>query len=115
MLTATIEGKMLTLRASRDFRRELIELVRRGANEGRIMMEIGEALHEEWEFIAPEDIGALTDSPILAESKDVERHEEYGFIIDVGRVAWYPGYAMACPWTELVKTGKVEFNIAGGA
>ena len=44
-----------------------------------------------WEMVPPEDIGALTAAPIL--SDDVLRDEE-GIAVEVGRVYWYPDYAV---------------------
>ena len=44
-----------------------------------------------WEMVPPEDIGALTAAPIL--SDDILRNEE-GSVVEVGRVYWYPDYAV---------------------
>lgn len=72
---------------------------------------ISEALHEQWEFINPEEIGALTNSPILAKSDEIVRDEETGEITSVGTVAWYPQYEVTCPWSRLVDYGEVVFSI----
>ena len=42
-----------------------------------------------WEIVPPQEIGALTSSPIL--SDEVERDDE-GKVREVGRVYWYPDY-----------------------
>jgi hypothetical protein len=44
-----------------------------------------------WEMVPPEDIGALTTAPIL--SDDIRRDED-GNVAEVGRVFWYPDYAV---------------------
>ena len=44
-----------------------------------------------WEMVPPEDIGALTASPIL--SDEILRDDE-GRIVEAGRVYWYPDYAV---------------------
>lgn len=51
-----------------------------------------------WEMVPPEDIGALTADPIL--SDDVLRDEE-GRLVEVGRVYWYPDYAVRDEIEEL--------------
>lgn len=72
---------------------------------------ISEALHEKWEFVLPEDIGALTASPILAKSDEIVRDEDTGEITSVGTVAWYPQYEVTCPWSRLIDNGEVVFAI----
>ena len=44
-----------------------------------------------WELVPPQDIGALTDAPIL--SDQIERNDE-GDVMHAGRVYWYPQYAV---------------------
>ena len=51
-----------------------------------------------WEMVPPEDIGALTAAPIL--SDDILRDEE-GRVTEVGRVYWYPNYAVRDEIEEL--------------
>lgn len=48
-------------------------------------------------YIKPEDIGALTDAPIL------------GF---KGNIYWFPDYAVINELNQLKETGKVEFQLA---
>lgn len=59
-----------------------------------------------WELIAPEDIGALTDSLIF--SQDVER-DDWGKILKVGDVYWFPDYMIRSPALELARHGFVIF------
>ncbi len=47
----------------------------------------------EFEFILPEDIGALTDAPIISDGENVW---------------WFPDYMITDPWA-LLKQGRVEF------
>ena len=51
-----------------------------------------------WEWVNPEDIGALTASPIIR-SPD-------------GKVYWFPNYAVTCELEELLEHGEVQFNLA---
>jgi hypothetical protein len=44
-----------------------------------------------WEMVPPEDIGALTAAPIL--SDEIVRDED-GRVVEVGRVYWFPDYAV---------------------
>jgi len=53
-----------------------------------------------WEMVAPEEIGALTSSPIL--SDEVHRDQE-GELADVGQVYWYPEYQVRDEIEELRK------------
>lgn len=71
---------------------------------------VAEALRGEWEFIRPEDIGAMTDSPLLARSDTIVRDDE-GNLVEVGRVAWFPDYAMHNPWMDLIMHGRVTFEL----
>lgn len=60
-----------------------------------------------WEFIAPEDIGALTAAPILSE--DVTRDDQ-GNLVSVGRVYWFPEYAITDEIEELRHRATVTFQ-----
>ena len=55
----------------------------------------------------PEEIGALTDAPIL--SDDIEYDDE-GEVVRVGVVYWYPQYDVADPVAQLLASGSVEFE-----
>src|SRR5687767_457297 len=59
-----------------------------------------------WEWIAPEEIGALTDAPILSDS--VERDDQ-GRLMKVGDVYWFPNYQVESAVQTLHDTGKVTF------
>ena len=47
-------------------------------------------------FVKPEDVGALTSSPII-QAKN-------------GDVWWFPGYMIDDPWQELKNKGRVIFD-----
>ena len=59
-----------------------------------------------WEFIRPEEIGALTSAPIL--SDDAKRNDQ-GELTDVGNVYWFSDYAVTCEIEELLAKGQVAF------
>lgn len=63
------------------------------------------------DFVLPEHIGALTDSPIFAEGfffdDDNNPHLE-----DDAKVWWFPDYAIRDPWAELRNKGRVDFTRA---
>ncbi len=61
------------------------------------------------EQVQPEDIGALTDAPILAEVLEVD---EDGKPVEIARVWWFPQYELRNPWEDLARTGRVEFTEA---
>ncbi len=60
-----------------------------------------------WSWVRPEEIGALTDAPIL--SDDIEYDDE-GEVVRVGAVYWYPRYDVADPVAQLLANGSVEFE-----
>jgi hypothetical protein len=60
-----------------------------------------------WELVPPEDIGALTAAPIL--SDDISRNEE-GRVTEVGRVFWYPDYAVRDEIEEIRKNLVLLFQ-----
>jgi hypothetical protein len=61
------------------------------------------------EWIAPEEIGALTNAPIL--SDDVER-DDYGNLLSVTTLYWFPNYQILSEVRELYERGYVEFELA---
>lgn len=109
-IKATRNGMRLKLSADNAARSELADMLR--ISYARAEQFIGECLHESWEFIQPEQVGALTSSPILADCHDIYRDDDSGELLGVGDVAWFPNYAVRCPWAELARTGRVVFDIA---
>lgn len=109
MLNAELNqiNKTLTLTIDGDDQEELIELLEASYNQAEAFM--GDLLHEQWAFISPESIGALTDAPILC--NDVS-YDDNGDEVVNGVVAWYPNYMVSCPWDELADTGMVVFTVA---
>ena len=59
-----------------------------------------------WEFIKPEDIGALTACPYIF-SNDAW-HDDQGVLKQVDTIYWYPDYSVADPVTDLVEKGYTE-------
>jgi hypothetical protein len=75
---------------------------------------IAEWLHEKYEFIRPEEIGALTDAPILVDCDSLDYSDDTGerVILDDATVYWFPDYAVRDPWQELKTRGRVSFRKA---
>lgn len=71
--------------------------------DGALEILLEDHLGNGWKMVAPEEIGALTSSPIL--SDEVERDEE-GELADVGRVYWFPEYQV-CDEIEELRTKLV--------
>jgi len=63
MLNIKKLGNGMRLTLGNEGRAELAEALRDGYARGESL--VGEWLHEAFEFIRPEEIGALTDAPIL--------------------------------------------------
>jgi hypothetical protein len=59
-----------------------------------------------WSLLQPEDIGALTEAPILSEEVD---YDGQGHVDQVGTVYWYPQYEVFDPIGQLLTNGFVEF------
>jgi hypothetical protein len=51
-----------------------------------------------WEWVKPEDIGALTSAPILRSPR--------------GTLYWFPAYAITCEIEEMLANGEVVFSRA---
>ncbi len=120
MIRATVAGGALILTADNEGRAELADAFREGLRSdgpcGYVRAEsvVMEALHEQWEFIAPEEIGALTDAPILADCDGLEwSGDDQGRIVRPDAVvAWFPDYMIRDPWRELANRGRVAFEVA---
>ena len=61
-----------------------------------------------WEFVDPEEIGALTDALILTD--DCERDEEWN-LIQIGRVWAYGMYAIHGYITPLLEDGEMVWEV----
>lgn len=63
----------------------------------------------DWNFLHPDDIGALTDAPLL--SNEVERDDNYE-ITNVGRIFWHERYQIESAVEALLTAGWVWFPLA---
>jgi hypothetical protein len=59
-------------------------------------------LENGWEWITPEEIGALTDAPIIS---DEATRDDYGNLSELGRVFWYSSYMILDPVEEMKGDG----------
>lgn len=100
-------GLRLTL--GNEGRSELAAALRDGYYRGEGL--ICEWLRDELEVIRPEEIGALTDAPILCECGGIE-YSDYGDrqVRDDASVFWFPAYETRDPWSELASKGRVFFS-----
>jgi hypothetical protein len=99
-LRKTDDGN-LSIALTRNGRRELATIVEERDAHGihaALVALLEDHLCNGWEMVPPEDIGALTAAPIL--SDDILRDEE-GRVTEVGRVFWYPDYAVRDEIEEL--------------
>jgi hypothetical protein len=58
-----------------------------------------------WEWLLPEEVGALTDAPTI--SDDTER-DDTGELVSVGSVYAYMDYQVFNPVTQLLKYGSIS-------
>lgn len=112
MLNAKDTGKALRLTLGNEGRAELADALREGYSRAESLM--SEWLHESFEFIRPEEIGALTDSPILCDCDGLD-YPATGDreIREDAKVYWFPDYMIRDPWQMLASRGRVEFVKAG--
>lgn len=61
-----------------------------------------------YDFVDPEEVGALTDAPILG----IVSHDDNGELTGIEKLWWYPNYAVTDPVAELKEKGKVVFTKA---
>jgi hypothetical protein len=59
------------------------------------------------DWIYPEDVGALTNSPIIS---DVAEYNDQGELISCDYLWWFPNYQVTDLIKELFKTGKLVFT-----
>lgn len=109
-IRATLRNNTVLLTADNESRAELADLLR-NYGDSHAEMYVADELHEKWEFIAPEAVGALTDSPLLAECDGLDRDDD-GELIAVGKVCWFPNYMITSPWEQLRNRGRTVFALA---
>lgn len=63
-------------------------------------------LTNRWSLVRPEDVGALTNAPILSEDIDTD---DQGNVRSVGTVYWYPQYDVSDPVAKLPQNGYIDF------
>jgi hypothetical protein len=112
MRTQILANGDLLITAGNAARQALADAYRRGGYqqaEGEVVEYLSST--SELALIPPENIGALTDAPILAEAEypnDGSGPVPY----DDAPVYWFPDYAIRDPWEELKNKGRVEFQRA---
>ena len=90
-------------------RREFVEIERERNRAGiasALHLLLEDHLSNGWEWIAPEEIGALTSAPIL--SDEAER-DEFGQIVAVRRLFWFPDYAVVDEIRQFKRTLLLTF------
>lgn len=65
--------------------------------------------NDSFDWLRPEEIGALTDAPIIAQ--DVERNDT-GELVSTGAIFWYPQYETTDEISELMERGRLIFTRA---
>lgn len=115
-IRARIKGNALIITADNESRADLADAYRDQSNYGGCIKAeslVGDGLHEKWEFIQPEDVGALTDAPILCDADGLDYPDDGGRIVrNDAKVAWFPNYMVTDPWEVLRNTGRVTFTLA---
>ena len=89
-----------------DGRQEIVELQELPEEEAMSTLLEDHMANSSWEWLAPEEIGALTSAMIL--TCDAERDDE-GKLERVGRVYWDSSYQVQSTVEELAKSGRVTW------
>lgn len=63
--------------------------------------------NSDWDILRPEDIGVLTNAPIIGYGVDTD---DDGSLTDVLDVFWFPNYQVEDPLEILYNEGKVVFT-----
>jgi hypothetical protein len=107
--TARDSAGNLILTANNSTRHYLAEIENWGERFAAVAEMVG------MEIAQPEDVAALTDSPILCAALGDYVETEYGWIRppqDDAEIFWYPGYMLRDPIDELKNKGRVVFDRA---
>ena len=90
-------------------RREFVD-IERGRNRAGIFAALHLLLEDHlsnvWKWVAPEEIGALTAAPILSDEAECD---EFGQIVAVRRLFWFPDYAVVDEIRQLKRTLLLTF------
>ncbi len=62
-----------------------------------------------WNHVSPEDIGALTEAPILG---DDVNYDDHGNLEGTGNIYWYPNYQIRSYFEDLIEEGETFFERA---
>jgi hypothetical protein len=110
-ISAKIEGHSLVIKATKEGREELAEAYERGGYPEAENV-LHEALHEQFVFVQPDWIGALTDAPILVAQDDVDFPDDadHWIVRPNARVFWFTNYQVEDPWETLRAKGVVRFS-----
>lgn len=104
-------NKDLSLVPTKEGMQEARELLEQGKNTVDVLRELIDwQISNGWVMLAPEDIGAMTESPILSEEV---LYNENGDIVLVGRVYWFPSYMVRNELEELATGKTVVFTGEG--
>ena len=68
---------------------------------------VAEELGDQFQFVLPEWVGALTSSPIITNKLTIG---DNGTAEYVGDTWWFPNYQITDPWQELKDRGRVFFD-----
>ena len=64
--------------------------------------------YETYQRVMPEQVGALTDSTLIAKNAETD---DDGEIISTEWIAWYPDYQIRSELAVLIKNGVINFTI----
>ena len=109
-IEAKIDGHSLVIKATKEGCEELADAYASGGYPAAENV-LHEALHEEFVFVDPAWIGAMTDAPILVPQDGVDFPDDadHWEVLPNARVFWFPNYMVEDPWETLREKGVVRF------
>src|SRR5260370_3284526 len=105
-LSVENEGLRITLLPDAGVREQVEEIAAKDIDADSKLMEVLEwnLSNTEWAFVQAEDIGALTDAPIVSDEVDTDDH---GTVTGVGRVFWWTQYEVKDAVETLLRDGQI--------
>jgi hypothetical protein len=115
MQTRILDNGDLEISADATERVDLADVIRAGGY-WHAEMHMADCLHESYDFVRPESIAAMTESPILCAADDIDYPGDGQPTPRADAVVWwFPNYQIIDPWDALSETGRVVFTRASDA
>jgi hypothetical protein len=103
------QGYNLLLVPTAEGRREARRLLGTVSSDRALVDLLEDHLGNGWDILAPEEIGALTEAPIIAESDEIFRNDRNEVVL-AGKIYYFDKYAILDEIEEFAKGKSVMFS-----